>query len=162
MRAVDEVMLEQLRLVLPPIDNPDTGVLNESRVHDGEVVVDNKTKVVSYALPYVVYTSNLGDDDNPRLSGRNLRRSVFMSMKFVGEDRNQVKWAMQRVRDQIDHRVIPVPDHKVWPVQLQVSTRVFRDDDAMRPNGAPLFYAEDQYDMSVMLKTVPAMIGATP
>jgi hypothetical protein len=160
-RAVDEVMLELLGLIIPPIDNPVTGAQDESRVHDGQVVADNTSKVVSYALPYIVYTSNTGDVDNPRLSGRRLRRSVFMPLKFVGEDRNQVKAAMEAVEAQIADRHILVPGFKTWKCRLEVSTRVRRDDDAIRPDGSPLFSADQEYAMSLMQVQFPAtLIGA--
>lgn len=170
MRAVDDVLLPLLHAVLPPLDNTVTGVEDEPRVHDGQVKVNTDTqtvggrqvRIVSYALPYIVYTSNQGDDDNPRLTGRKMRNSVFIGLKFVGLDRNQVKWAQERVRGQINHRRIIVPGHKTWPCKLDSSTRVWRDDDAMRPDGSALFYADDAYSMSVMLNQFPALVEATP
>lgn len=170
MRAVDEVVLPLLHAVLPPITNTVTGVANEPRVHDGQVQVNTDTqtvggrqvRVVSYALPYIVYTSSQGDDDNPRLSGRKLRNSVFIGLKFVGIDRNQVKWAQERVRGQLERRRLIIPGHKSWPAKLDSCTRVWRDDDAMRPDGSALFYADEAWSLSVMLNQFPALVEATP
>lgn len=152
MQAVDDVLLPLLHAIIPPVTSPDTG-LTEGRVHDGEVTADNETKVVSYALPYVVYSSNYGSEETRRLAGRKTRRSVFMSLMFVGADRAQVKWAQGRVRDSIADRRLEIPGHKTWPVELMASRRIRRDDDALRPDGSPLFYGVDEYDLGITLHT---------
>ena len=152
MQAVDDVWLGLLEQIIPPAPSPSTG-LSETRVHHGLVVADNSTKVVSYALPYVVYSSNYGSEETRRLAGRRTRRSVFMSLMFVGESPEQVKWAQQRVRDSFADRRIEIPGHKTWPVELMASQRIRRDDDALRPDGSPLFYAVDEYDHGLTLHT---------
>ncbi len=149
MRIVDDAVLAVLREVLPDVS---TG----TRVHDGEVRANNTTKVVTYPLPYVVYTSNFGADETRRLAGAKSRRSVFFSCMFVGESREQVKWAQGRVRDRIADKRLQIPDHKTWPVELMASQRIRRDDDAIRPDGSPLFYGVDEYDLAITLYTTEA------
>ncbi len=161
MRAVDDVVLAAIRAVHPDVLNTATGKM-ESRVHDGQVVADNDTKVVYYPLPYVVYSSNLGTDDDRRLAGRNTQRSVFWSLMFVGIDRTQVKWLAEKVRGQIADRHLEVPGHKTRRIKLQSSQRVWRDDDAIRPDGSPLFYSVDEYDMKLQLSVFPALVEVTP
>ncbi len=147
MRIVDEAAIARLESV-PHLN-----------VHDSEVDVDNDSNVVIYPLPYVVYYSNVGDDHSPRLSGRRTRRSVFFSLTCVGLSRDQAKWAGERARDALmDHRIV-VPNRGVWLVDLQESQRVRRDDEAVRPDGSPLFYGVDNYAISVT--RTPATSGGT-
>lgn len=136
MRAVDDVILPLLATT--PVN-----------IHDGFVVVDNTTKIVTYDLPYAVYSSSVGDDDNPRLSGRKGRRSVFFSVMYVGLDRNQAKAAGEAIRNVLAGQRIAVPGYKTWLCELLESQRIRRDDDAIRPDGSPLFYGVDNYDLSL-------------
>lgn len=138
MRAVDNVILTALEA---------TGV----NIHDGLVVVDNTTNVVSYPLPYAAYYSSIGDDDNRRLAGRKVRRSVFFSVVYVGADRNQTKWAGEKIRAALQGKRFVIPGHRTWLCDLQESQRIRRDDDAIRPDGSPLFYGVDNYAVSITL-----------
>lgn len=144
MRVVDDVVLAAL----------EAANLN---VHDGFVHVDATTKTVNYPLPFVVYYSSVGDDDNPRLSGRMGRRSVFFSVTYVGLDRKQAKWAGERVRDVLQGHRFTIPGHRSWLCGLDESQRVRRDDGAARPDGSPLFYGVDNYALSI---TQTPTIGA--
>lgn len=172
MRIVDERILELLTAVLPPIVTEENAAAHpgvefgalepEARVHQGGAQVDNRTKVVTYALPYVTFNSNVGDDDDQtqRLTGRRTWRTVFFSVMFVGVTVDQAKWAGQRVRDQLENRHIIIEGHRTRRCRLQASQRVRRDDDAIRPNGEPLFYGIDEYELGVLVSTVPALVGA--
>jgi len=138
MRVVDDVLLPRLQA---------TGVT----VHDGLVFADNTTNIVSYALPYAVYYSSVGDDDNVRLTGRKRRRSVFFTVTYVGLDRTQAKWAGEKIRAVLQGKRIPIPGHQSFLCDLLESQRVRRDDDAIRPDGSPLFYGVDNYALSIIL-----------
>lgn len=162
MNIVDQAILERLEaggMWVPSLheDDEDAAPADPDAlvVHDGLVEVDTSTKVVSYPVPYVVFHSSLGDDpeseSNERLTGRRGRRSVFFTMTYVGEDRHQSKWAGQQVRDQLAGHRLVVPAHRSWPVVVEESQRVRRDDDAVQPNGAPLFYGVDNYAASITL-----------
>lgn len=125
------------------------------RVMDGLVEADNATKVVRYETPYAVFYSSLGDDpptpENMRLTGQRGRRSVFFSIVYVGADRRQAKHAGQRIRDALAGKRLIVGGHRVWLTDVEESQRVRRDDDAIRPDGSPLFYGVDEYAVSITL-----------
>lgn len=142
MRAVDKVILDRL------------GALDGFDMYDAVMELDDSDgnpKIVTYDLPYAVYTSNIGDDDKARLTGRRARRSVFFSILYVGIDRNQAKACGERIRDSLQDKSIPVPEHKVWLCQLQESQRIRRDDEAVRPDGSPLYYGVDNYALPITL-----------
>lgn len=151
MRVVDDAVLDLLRAAIPPIDADGNGTL-EDRVHDGFVpTADPDSKVVTAALPYVVYYSNFGDDHNPRLDGRSGRRSVFFQVSYVGASRDQAKWAGERQRAALTGTRPSIPGLRTWLINVEESQRVRRDDDAARPDGSPLFYGVDTYAVSVVL-----------
>lgn len=141
MRAVDDVVLGLL----------EAGGVD---IHDGDLELPPEgvtRKVVPYELPYAVYYSSIGSDDRRRKSGRSARRSVFFSITYIGEDRAQAKWLGEKIRGLLADRPIAVPGHRTWLCQLQESQRVRRDDEVMRPEGDPLFYGVDSYDIAVTL-----------
>lgn len=140
MRVVDDAVLSAIR---------NAGIT----IHDGLVETSIDGKVVNYDLPYAVYYSSVGDDDNRRMTGRKRRRSVFFSITYVGLDRRQAKWAGEKIRDAIADRRISVPGYRTWLCDLQESQRVRRDDDAIRPDGSPLYYGVDNYALSIVLTT---------
>lgn len=120
-------------------------------IHDGLVTTDQTSGsvVVTYAVPYAVFYSSIGDDDNRRLSGRKTRRSVFFQVTYVGEDRNQTKWAGEKIRAALQGKRPVVDGHRMGLIDLEASQRIRRDDDAIRPDGSPLFYGVDEYAVSV-------------
>lgn len=161
MRAVDEAVFARLEAAgmwaeglhdeagaEPPDDV-------ELIVFDGRASFPTDTKVVSHKLPYAVYFSSLGDDppteENERLAGQRGRRSIFFAITYVGADNRQTKWAGQLIRDAIAGKRLVVPGHRVWLVSVEESQRIRRDDEAVRPDGAPLFYGVDNYAVSITL-----------
>lgn len=140
MRAVDKVVLDTLKA---------TGITT----YDGLVKV-TATNVVNYPTPYLVYYSSVGDDHSRRLTGRNTRRSVYFRVQYVGLTVHQTKIAGERVRAALEGRRLDIPGHRAWLCDLEESQTVRRDDDAIRPDGSPLFYGVDIYSISVTL--IPA------
>jgi hypothetical protein len=139
MRVVDEDVIAKLT---------DAGL----DVNDGFVDTTQAADSVevTYPLPYVVLYSAIGNDHNPRLSAHNGRRSVFFSLTYVGETREQAKWAGEKARYALaGKRVAGVA--RSWLYTCDESQRVRRDDDAIRPDGSPLFYGVDNYSVSVRL-----------
>ena len=110
---------------------------------------DRDAKIVTAALPYLAYFSSLGDDSNRRVNGANGRRSVFFQVTYVGETREQAKWAGERQRAALADRTITIPGRKAWRIVLGESQRIRRDDDAARPDGSPLFYGVDLYSVAI-------------
>lgn len=122
------------------------------RVHDGLVLVTatgETQRVVTYPLPFVVYYSNVGDESGERLAGRTTRYNVFFSLTYVGLTAEQAKWAGEKARAALSGVRFTIPGHKVGICVLDESQRVRRDDDAIRPDGAPLFYGVDNYSVFV-------------
>lgn len=136
-------------------------------VYDGQLVPPRPPgappQVVTFELPYLVYMSSVGADDNPRLAGRRVRRSVFFQLTYVGTSREQAKWLGERARDLLEFHRLEVegyPPDKQWKVRCEESQRVWRDDDAVQPDGAPLYYGVDQYAVSLMHTRVPSLVSS--
>lgn len=160
MNVVDEAlfaMLEAAGMWVPALHEDDPAAApadpDAMVIHDGLVAVDNETKVVSYELPYSTFYSSLGDEpeseENQRLDGRRRRTSIFWSVTYVGADRRQAKWAGKKIRDAWSGRRVVVDGARSWLIQVEESQRVRRDDDAIRPDGSPLFYGVDNYSVSI-------------
>lgn len=125
-------------------------------VNNSFVDISTAGNVVSYPLPYLVYHSSLGDDANPRLDGRNRRRSVFFTVMYVGVSPEEAKWAGEKVRAALLGKRVTVAGAKSWLIVLEESQRVRRDDDAIRPDGSPLYYGVDNYAVSITLEGATA------
>lgn len=150
MRAVDNAVLALLREYMGGAD----------QVHDGQLIPPRapgaQPVVVSYPLPLVIYTSNVGADANRRLAGRRVRRSVFFSLTYVGTTPAQTKWEGEKIRALLERRRLTVVGFpKVWAVNHLSSDRIRRDDDVMRPDGSPLYYGIDDYECSLMNAAIP-------
>lgn len=155
MRVVDEVILDVIG------GQEDEGVDRPNRtpgslgfaVYDGYAapVSDSDVVVVQYPLPYAVYYSNIGAPNARRLTGRDLGRTVFWSFNYVGSSRNQAKWVGERLRQALEGVRLTVPGHKVGLIEVQLSQRVRRDDDAIHADGSPLFYGIDDYALPIRL-----------
>lgn len=140
MRAVDDAVLERLTAV--PFDVKDG--FFDARPPEGVMVV-------TYDLPYAVYYSSVGDDDEQtrRLSAHIPRDSVFFSLTYVGIDRRQTKAAGEAIYNLLRRWRPTVAGYRCEVVQRLESQRVRRDDTAARPDGAPLFYGVDNYAVGV-------------
>jgi hypothetical protein len=142
MRAVDDVVLARLRAAVG-FEVYD-GFFHLASPEGGPVVIE-------YDVPYAVYFSSVGDDDEDtrRLSAHIPRESVFCSLTYVGVDRNQTKAAGEKLRAQMKRWRPMVPGFVCEIAQLLESQRVRRDDNAVRPDGTPLFYGVDNYAVGV-------------
>lgn len=119
----------------------------------GETGIDPLTTTVvrvDFPVPFATYTSAVGDDDNMRLSGRRVRRSVPFYLIYVGSTLDQTKWAGERLRLKLERHRLAVSGLRSWPIRLEESQRVRRDDNVMRPDGSPLWYGIDSYAVSIM------------
>lgn len=140
MRVIDDAVLDRLSTM--PFDIKDG--FFDARPESGAVVV-------TYDLPYAVYYSSVGDDDEDtrRLSARIPRDSVFFSLVYVGLDRQQTKAAGERIYDALRRWRPTVTGYRCEIVQRLESQRIRRDDDAIRPDGSPVFYGVDNYAVGV-------------
>lgn len=146
MRAVDTALLMMLE---------DTDL----DVNDSFVDVDNDGVTVAHPTPYLVYYASLGDNHNPRLTGQYGRLSKFFQITYVGITREQAMGAGEKARAALcGKRVAGEGITRSWLIELDESQRVRRDDDAINPDGKPLYYGVDLYSVSVTLNSegVPA------
>lgn len=139
MRTVDIAVLTKLRTVL-------------ANVHDGQVPVDESdSNVVTSAMPYVVYYSDVGLDDTRRLSGHATKRETSFQVTYVGETRDQAKWAGEQARAQLADSSLGLPGG--GRMRVADSQRVVRDNDARLPGGGRLFYGVDVYSVRTPIGT---------
>jgi hypothetical protein len=155
-RAVDLAVLGVLRTEIPEFPFFQGAAPSERDPLTGKVIttVDES--------PFAVYRSAVGDDDNPRLAGRKLRRSVPFWLTYIGEEEEQAKLAGETIRKVIQGRRIAVEGHRSWLIDLQESQRIWRDDEAVNPGGMPLYYGVDAYAMSITLSGTDFQRSTTP
>jgi hypothetical protein len=100
--------------------------------------------VIDIPFPYAVYYSSPGIPFRRRLSGDYSRRSTFFGFRSVGVTKEQAAWVQEKLQDALLY-VRLADDLEL--VAMEQSNRIFRDDDAVQPNGGPLFYGEDLYSV---------------
>ncbi len=118
-------------------------------VHDSFVPTDNTGTTVPQPLPFVVYYGALGIEAVPRLTGRHVQRTVGFMVTYVGIDRRQAKWAGEKARDALVGRRLTLTGRKSGLVTLLTSPWVWRDDDYLQPDGRPVFYGRDTYEVQI-------------
>lgn len=114
-------------------------------VHDGYVDADETLKVISIPLPYVVFYSTPGRDNDDRQSGAVAGRVVEFSITAVGETREQAKWALDKARTALSRKRLNGNLIK----RADDNQFVRRDDDYTRPGNLPIFYGVDRYAVAV-------------
>lgn len=107
--------------------------------------------VIVLDTPFAVFGSSLGTDSNRRLSGEHARRSTMFTFMYIGDTREQAEACGQDLRDLLQDQRLDVQGHKSWLVTLQESQRIWRDNEAVRRNGDPLFYGVDIYAVGATL-----------
>lgn len=116
--------------------------------------------VVTYNLPYAVFTSNVGLPYARRLTGRQTRNSTFCAIQFVGGTREQAKWAGQQIRDALIGRRLVLDDLPTGLIEVEASPRIWRSDDAIRPDGFPVYYGVDEYAVGASVRR-PMPVGGS-
>jgi hypothetical protein len=131
--------------------NPDAELLSMLRavpnlnVHDGFVDVDETAKVISVPLPYIVFYSTPGYDNDERYAGVVGGRVVEFQLTGVGESREQAKAALEKARTALSRERLG--RNRIRRSDDNMAVR--RDDDYTRPGGGPLFYGVDRYAVAV-------------
>lgn len=115
-------------------------------VHDGEAPADVEAKVVSVALPYVVYIPESPIDGPALYDGSTTARDMEFDVMYVGADRNQAKAAGERAESRIRRLS---PGVRFGIVRKVDASGVRRDPTYTRPGGKPLFYGVDRYAVTV-------------
>lgn len=144
--ALDTWILDQLIAAMPSAEH----------VHDGQVKIDRAAPgepvVVRYPTPYVTFTNSVGDVSNRRLARRHGRHSDFWSLMFVGITREQAREAGKRCRNALLDIRPDIAGYRFWPITLEESQRIYRDDDAINVDGKPLYYGVDNYAVAHIIK----------
>jgi hypothetical protein len=131
--------------------NPDAELLALLRaipnlnVYDGSVPVDETKKVISVPLPYIVFWSSPGYDNDERHDGRVAGRVVEFQLTGVGGTREQAKWVLEKARSNISRKRLG----KGLIRRSDDNQTVRRDDDYNRPGNLPLFYGVERYAVAV-------------
>lgn len=118
---------------LPPNDNPNA-------------------KAIDYPLPYANFLSSFGDEDSRRLSGRTAQTEEFFRLFVVGEERQQVKWAVGRLRSHLSGVRLTGLTVNTSLIRVDSAPLITRDDGATRPDGRPLFAAIDNYTLRTSIR----------
>jgi hypothetical protein len=112
-------------------------------VNDSFVDSDNSGKTVTYPTPYFVYESSTGDDEQAsteRLSGPGDKRSHFFSLAYVGDTAEQARAAGAKAHAAFRYtRIAGSGIRSSGFITVDESQRVRRDDDAITPDGHPLY-----------------------
>ena len=137
------------------LNSGDPGPLGVT-IFDGEqkpfLTDDDGKSVVTYNLPYAVYNSNVGLPFNRRLAGRETRNSTFCAIQFVGGTRWQAKWAGVKIREALSGRRLAVDGTPTGLISVEGSPRIWRSDDAITTDGAPVYYGVDEYAVGSSLR----------
>src|SRR5699024_903833 len=73
-------------------------------VYDGFVDVDESAKVITVPLPYVVFYSSSGYDNDARFSGQVGGGVLEFQITGVGGTREQAKWALDEAREVLSRK----------------------------------------------------------
>jgi|GEM_PF-4584137 len=114
-------------------------------VYDGFVEVDESAKVISVPMPYVVFWSSPGFDNDARLCGQIGGRVVEFQITGVGETREQAQWVLRLTRTALSRKRL----NNSLIRRDESNQYVRRDDDYTRPGGGPIFYGRDTYGVAV-------------
>jgi hypothetical protein len=118
-------------------------------VHDGWVDVDEAAKVVRVELPYVVFTAGLGQDADERMGGRPGLRALPFSISYVGESREQARWAAAKSREALSRHRLVVDGRESGLMTLLESSEIYPDPDYTGLGGQRLFSGRDKYVVGV-------------
>jgi hypothetical protein len=107
---------------------------------------------VEIPLPYANFMSSFGDDDEPRLNGRNAQREKFFRLFHVGISREQVVGAIGKTRARLEGHRLVVDGRPRGLIKVDSSPLIFRDDGAVRADGKPLFSGIDNYTLRTSIQ----------
>ena len=121
----------------------DPGVPNA--VYWGHIDVDEAEKVINVPLPYLVFNTSPGYDNNERYCGDVGGRVLEFDLKGVGVSERQAKWILDEGRKMLNRKRLNGSLIKRSDDNLNVR----RDDDFTSSGGGPVFYGVDRYAVAV-------------
>lgn len=113
-------------------------------VYDGFVEVDETEKVILVPLPYIVFWSTPGYDNNERFCGSVGDRVNEFQLTGVGEDRTQAKWVLDQARAVLSRKRL----NGALIRRSDDNQLVRRNDNFTHVGGGPLFFGVDRYAVS--------------
>jgi hypothetical protein len=120
-----------------------TGGINS--VYQGFPAVDTTAKVVTLALPYLVFITSPGYDRDERYSGDVNGRVLDFQLTGVGQSMAQAKFVLDEARKVLNRKRLDGSLIKRSPDNALVR----RDDDYTRSGGLPIFFGVDRYSVAV-------------
>jgi len=120
-----------------------TGGMNS--VYRGFPAVDTTVKVITLALPYLVYVTSPGYDRDERFSGSVSGRVLDFQLTGVGQSETQAKWILDQARTVLNRKRLNGSLIK----RSDDNQFVRRDDDYTRSGGLPIFFGVDRYSVAV-------------
>lgn len=114
-------------------------------VYWGYLKPDEAAKVIDVPLPYIVYNSSPGYDNDERLCGGVGGRVLQFDLKGVGSSERQAKWVLDEARKVLDRKRLGTALIK----RSDDNDRVRREDEYTMPGGMPLFFGTDRYGVAV-------------
>lgn len=119
-------------------------------VYDGHVTdSDGNAKTISAPLPYAVFYSLTRVPTGDSLAGSASARLQTFQVSFVGETRAQAELVSIDTRAALDRRFVQFVDREAFVRLNDDSLDATRDDTWTRPDGGPLFYGADRYDVAI-------------
>lgn len=117
------------------------GPMVPNAVYWGYLDVDETEKVINVPLPYVVFNSSPGYDNDARQDGRVGGRVLEFDIRGVGDSERQAKWVLDEARKVLSRKRL----NGSLIQRSDDNQNVRRDDDYTHSGGAPLFYGVDRY-----------------
>lgn len=114
-------------------------------VWDGDVEVDESAKVISVPLPYIVFYSSPGYDNDGRFCGDVGGRVLEFDIHGIGMDRNQAKWVLDKARAALSRKRL----NGNLIIRAEANLPVGKEKTYTRPGGGPLFYGVDRYGVAI-------------
>lgn len=114
-------------------------------IFDGYPEADETEKVISIPLPYLVYVTTPGYDNDPRQCGDVGGRVLEFQVTAVGRSQRQAKWALDHAREALSRKRLG----RALIVRSEDNLYVRRDDEFTRPDGGPLFLGVDRYAVAI-------------
>lgn len=114
-------------------------------VYRGKADADEAAKEITVPLPYLVYWTTPGYDNDARYDGRAGGRVLEFQLTGVGKTDEQAKAVLDKARALINRKRIGIGLCK-----RDVANQTIRRDDVYtRPGGGPLFYGVDRYSLPI-------------
>lgn len=117
----------------------------KNAVYWGYIPVIASDKVINVPLPYLVYNSSPGRDNNERFCGNVGGRVGEFDLKGVGSSERQAKWVLDEARKVLNRKRLG----KSLIKRSDDNLNVRRDDDFTASGGDPVFYGVDRYAVAV-------------